>query len=141
MSALDFFEPVVAIINKVIPDKSAAAAATAQLQMLQAQGALSEEMAQLQSVTTAQSDINKIEAANSNLFVAGWRPFVGWILGAAFGAVYLVFPLLAWLAALFDRPTVFPTLDSGTLMTLLMGMLGMGAMRSWDKAKGTGNGH
>lgn len=133
--------PVLKIIDKVIPDKAAAQAAKDQLAAMAAQGQLTEEMAELASVTTAQSDINKIEAASGSTFVAGWRPYVGWILGTAFGAIYLVFPLLTWITALFGHPIPFPTLDSGTLMTLLMGMLGMGAMRSYDKAKGVGSGH
>lgn len=133
--------PILKIIDKVIPDKAAAQAAKDQLLLLNAQGELSQEMAELTSVTTAQSDINKVEAASTSTFVAGWRPWVGWILGTAFGAIYLVFPLLAWLAALFGHPVPFPTLDSGTLMTLLMGLLGMGTLRTVDKIKGAGSGH
>jgi hypothetical protein len=128
--------PLIAIVNKIIPDKAAAAAAISQLQQLQVQGALQEELAQLQAVTTSQSDVDKVEAANASVFVSGWRPFCGWVCGAALMLIYVVGPLFVWLTALFGHPTPFPALDSNQLMTLLFGMLGMGTLRTVDKVKG-----
>lgn len=128
--------PILKIIDKVIPDRAAAQAVKDQLSVLAAQGALNEEMAQLTAVTSAQSDINKIEAASPSTFVSGWRPFVGWVCASGFACVYIVFPLLTWLTTLFGKSTAFPTLDSGSLMTLLLGMLGMGGMRMAEKMKG-----
>ena len=128
--------PIIAIINKLIPDKAAAAAAVAQLQQLQLQGQLNDELAQLQAITVNQSDINKQEAANGSVFVAGWRPFCGWVCGAALGLIYVVGPLFVWLTALLGHPTPFPSLDTQTLMTLLFAMLGMGTLRTVDKIGG-----
>lgn len=128
--------PILKIIDKVIPDKAAAQAAKDQLTAMAAQGQLQEEMAELASVTSAQSDIDKTEAGSASIFVSGWRPFVGWVCGAGFAGIFVVFPLLTWVTALFGRAVAFPTLDSGTLMTLLLGLLGMGALRTVDKVKG-----
>jgi hypothetical protein len=128
--------PLIAIVNKIIPDKTAAAAAIAQLQQLQIQGQLQEELAQIQAMTVNQSDINKVEAASGSLFVAGGRPAVMWICAAALALIYVIGPIFTWLTALFGHPTPFPALDSNTLMTLLFGMLGMGTLRTVDKVKG-----
>ena len=132
MAWLDLLEPVVAIINKVIPDKTAAAAATAQLQTMALQGQLTEEMANLTAVTTAQSDINKVEAASTNWFVSGWRPAIGWVCGAAFAFQFLLRPLITWGMTIAGHPVVLPGLDD-TLTQLTYAMLGMGALRTVEK--------
>lgn len=129
-------DPLIAIINKVVPDKAAAAAAVAQLQLLQAQGALQEEFAQLTSVTSAQSDIDKIEAGSASLFVSGWRPAVGWVCAAGVACIFIVSPIFTWLSSLVGHPTPFPVLDTGSLTTLLFALLGMGTLRTVDKVKG-----
>lgn len=128
--------PIIAIVNKLIPDKAAAAQAVAQLQQLQLQGQLNDELAQLQALTVNQSDINKVEAANSSMFVAGWRPAVGWCCAAAVALIYIIGPFFVWITALLGHPTPFPALDITQLMTLLFGMLGMGTLRTVDKVKG-----
>lgn len=128
--------PIIAIINKIIPDRAAAAAAVSQLQQLQLQGQLNDELAQLQAVTVNQSDVDKVEAANGSTFVAGWRPAVGWVCAAALALIYIIGPFFVWLTALFGHPTSFPNLDIAQLMTLLFGMLGMGTLRTVDKVKG-----
>jgi hypothetical protein len=134
--------PVLGILGKLIPDKAAAAAAQAQLQLLVTQGALSEELAQLQAVTTAQSDINKVEAASSSLFVAGWRPYVGWICGTALGMDCIVRPLVNWTAALCGHPVDFPTLNDPILKSTLAGMLGLGfGLRTFEKSQGIAGNH
>lgn len=124
--------PIVSIINKVIPDKAAAAAAVATLNQMQLQGALQDELAQLQSVTTDQSSVDKVEAASASLFVAGWRPAIGWVCAAAFAFQFLVRPLLQWGSALYGHPIVLPGLDD-SLTQLTYGMLGMGALRTIEK--------
>ena len=132
--------PLIAIVNKVIPDKAAAAAATAQLQAMAQQGALNEEMAQLTSITTAQSDINKVEAASTSVFVAGWRPAIGWVCAAAFSFEFLIRPLIQWGCALAGHPVVLSRVDS-TLTQLTYALLGMGAMRTVEKFKGVAGNH
>jgi hypothetical protein len=126
----------VQIVDKVIPDPAQKAAAQFQILQLQQAGELAELKAQV-DLALSQQDVNKIEAASSSLFKSGWRPFVGWVCGIGLSVQFLVAPIGCWVAALAGHPTQFPPLDLGTLMTLLFGMLGLGAMRSYDKKSGT----
>lgn len=135
-------EPLTGIINKLIPDKAAAAAAIAKLQEMQAQGAIQEEVAQLTAVTSAQSDVDKVEAASTSLFIAGWRPFVGWICGVGLGMSTIIAPLFTWASALAGHPTPFPNLDNPLLQSTLAGMLGLGyGLRTYEKLKGAQGNH
>jgi hypothetical protein len=83
-----------------------------------------------------QLEVNKTEAASSSLFVAGWRPFVGWTCGAGVAWTFVLKPLADWALAIWAPHVVTPVLQSGELMSLLLGMLGMGAIRSYEKVKG-----
>ncbi len=85
----------------------------------------------------SQAEINKVEAGSSNLFVSGWRPAVGWICALGMGWTFVFQPFLDWGLAIWKPGVVTPALDSSQLMSLLFGLLGMGAMRSYDKLKGT----
>jgi Holin of 3TMs, for gene-transfer release len=130
-------KPISDIILKVVPDKAAAAAAIASLNQLQAQGALQEELLQLQAVTSAQSDVDKVEAASTSWFVAGWRPYVGWVCGTGLAISCIIAPLFTWLAALVGHPVVFPALNDPLLQSTLAGMLGLGHItRTVEKIKG-----
>lgn len=89
----------------------------------------------------AQIEVNKVEAASASLFVAGWRPFVGWSCGGAYAYTFIVQPFLIFILTAFHvRMDVsqLPILDMGELGVILFGMLGIGAMRSYDKGKGNG---
>jgi len=128
--------PIIAIINKVVPDKAAAAQAVATLNQLQLQGALQEEFAQLQAITVNQSDVDKQEAANPSVFVSGWRPAIGWVCGAALASQYIARPVLQWGFAIFHQPLpALPGIDD-TLWQLMFGMLGLGGLRTFEKVKG-----
>jgi Holin of 3TMs, for gene-transfer release len=128
--------PLIAIVNKVVPDEAAKAAAIAQLNLMLAEGKLDEELTQLQAVTTNQSAINQVEAASPNLFVSGWRPAVGWICALALALSLIIGPFFGWLTTLLGHSTPFPTLDSNLLMALLFPLLGLGAYRTAEKIKG-----
>jgi hypothetical protein len=85
-----------------------------------------------------QLEINKAEAANPRLFVSGWRPFIGWVGGVGLAWQFVLAPICAWALSLFSPGTPLPVLDgSGELMALVTALLGIGAMRSYDKTKGT----
>lgn len=129
--------PIIGIINKVVPDKAAAAQAVATLNQMQLQGQLQEEFAQLQAVTTAQSDVDKVEAGNASVFVAGPRPAIMWVCALALLFQYIVRPLVQMGFIIAGKPLTVPLpgLDD-TLWQLMFGMLGLGAMRSYDKVKG-----
>lgn len=83
-----------------------------------------------------QVDINKIEAAHTSLLVAGWRPFIGWICGIAFAYAAIFEPLMRFVSAvLFGYSGAFPAIDTMLTLQILFGILGLGAMRSFDKKK------
>jgi hypothetical protein len=83
----------------------------------------------------AQIEVNKVEAGSSSLFTSGWRP---WICGLALAYCSILEPLLRFIAnVLFGYAGSFPTIDTDITMQVLLGILGLGAMRSYDKAQGT----
>lgn len=135
MSILDFIPTVAKIIDKVIPDKAAAQAAQAALAQATLNGQLN-EMEDEFKVTLAQIDVNKTEAGNANWLVSGWRPFIGWVCGFGLAYQFLFRPLAIGLTTAASHPVDFPTLDMGTLMTLLGGLLGFGVMRTAEKIQG-----
>lgn len=95
------------------------------------------ELAKLDSQALQnQTDINKIEAASTNLFVSGWRPFVGWVCGFALAYAAILEPFLRFIASLCGFTGSFPVIDTTITMQVLLGMLGLGGMRSFEKAKG-----
>ena len=87
-----------------------------------------------------QMAINKTEATHKSIFVAGWRPFIGWSGGFAIAYNYIIQPFFLMLFMANGIAIDMPVLDIGTLMTLITGMLGFGALRSFDKKNGVGNG-
>lgn len=131
---IDLFQVGAKLIDKLIPDKAAAAEAQFKLAQLAQNGELAQLAADTQ-LAQGQVDINKIEAASTNIFVSGWRPAIGWICGLVFFSNYIGVPLLAWLSPLLDIPPP-PRLDIGEILPVLLGMLGLGAQRSYDKKNG-----
>ena len=105
------------ILEKAIPDKDL-------------REKLSHEIATMADrQMSAQIEVNKVEAAHKSLFVAGWRPAIGWICGLALLYSTIVSPILGiWF--------IVPEVDTSLLTTVLMGMLGLGAMRTFEKTKG-----
>jgi hypothetical protein len=83
----------------------------------------------------AQLEINAREAAHPSVWVAGWRPFFGWVGGAGFLYVVLLKPMLAWWAAIKGWPMP-PDVDSEILMIVVTGLLGIGGLRTFEKTKG-----
>ena len=111
------------LIDKLIPDPAAQDAARLELLKLQQSGEL--------AAMTAQTEINKAEASNPSVFVSGWRPAIGWVCALAMGYQYLARPLMvAFMPALS-----VPGLDDN-LWQLMMGMLGLGGLRTFEKTQG-----
>tara|TARA_R110002094_G_scaffold61424_1_gene71994 strand:- start:67 stop:447 length:381 start_codon:yes stop_codon:yes gene_type:complete len=79
-----------------------------------------------------QTKINEIEAGHRTLFVAGWRPFIGWICGVALAYNFVIRDLFIWITKTTDAP---PALQMEHLMTVLLGMLGLGGLRTFEKIK------
>jgi hypothetical protein len=119
------------LIDRFIPNASEAAKARVEMEK-----ALIEAIAQ-QNI--AQTEVNKIEAASSSLFVAGWRPFIGWVCGIAFAYHFIALPVLLFVAALSGEKIDAPLFDMDALFTVLMGMLGLGGLRTFEKFKGVAN--
>ena len=87
----------------------------------------------LSEQNTAQAEVNKVEAASTSLFVAGWRPAIGWVGALALFYQFIIYPLLCWI----PNVVIPPPPNSEALYPLILGMLGIGTMRSFDKLKGT----
>ena len=85
----------------------------------------------------AQIDVNKMEAQSASLFVSGWRPFVGWVCGFALFYVAILDPVARFVAqVIFEYTGGFPVIDTTITMQVLFGLLGLGGMRTYEKAKG-----
>ena len=86
-------------------------------------------------INKAQLEVNKVEAGHTSMFVAGWRPFTGWVCSFALLYHFILQPLLTFLLYTFGNEITLPTFDMTTLTTVLLGMLGLGGMRSFEKVK------
>ncbi|MEQ8694085.1 MAG: 3TM-type holin [Gammaproteobacteria bacterium] len=86
----------------------------------------------------AQIELNKIEAGHRSIFVAGWRPFIGWVCGFALLWHFILFDMLTWVSVnFFPHVTALPELTgTETLVTVLLSLLGLGAMRTVEKFGG-----
>jgi hypothetical protein len=120
------------LIDKLIPDPQAKATAILKLKELEQAGELAQLNADLQ-VIQGQVEVNKIEAASPNIFIAGWRPFVGWVLGCGLAVMLVLGPLMAWGSALAGRPIKQPEMPTEVIMCLSTSLLGLAGMRSWEK--------
>lgn len=87
-------------------------------------------------LAAGQLAINQAEAANNNLFVSGWRPFIGWVCGAAFAYHFVLQPFIAFILSNAGLDVKLPVFDMSTLYTVLMGMLGLSGLRTTEKVKG-----
>lgn len=86
-------------------------------------------------INKAQLEVNKVEAGHTSIFVAGWRPFTGWVCAFALMYHFILQPLLTFVLYARGVEIVLPVFDMGTLTTILLGMLGLGGMRSFEKVK------
>ncbi len=116
------------LLDKFIPDEGEAAKARAELeqQLLQAET----------EARQGQLEINKAEATHNSIFVAGWRPFIGWVCGLGIAWVFLVQPVTIWAGAAFGFGVNIPMIPSEGLFELVFAMLGMGGLRTFEKMKG-----
>ena len=121
--------PVTSLLDKFIEDKD-------QKNKLAHEIATMAEK-QAHEANLIQAETNKEEATHRSVWVAGWRPFIGWVCGVALAWHFVLSPVIIFLAAWFNvvLPTL-PVFDMGSLMTVLMGMLGLGGLRTFEKTKG-----
>lgn len=130
----DLIDGVTDIISEVIPDADKKMEIKLELEKLrdQANARVHEEM--LGQIAT-----NKTEASHRSIFVAGWRPFIGWTSGVGVAWTFIVSPLAEWVSRLFGWAGTMPVIDASQLMTLVLAMLGVAGLRSYDKQAGTSN--
>ena len=119
--------PVTGLLDKFIEDKDKKNAIAFELSTMAEKHA--------QELAKAQIEVNKTEAAHRSLFVSGWIPAVGWTCCLGLASNYLLIPMANFALALADSTIEIPVLDMATMMPVLMGMLGLGAMRTVEKTK------
>ena len=119
--------PVTGLLDKFIEDKDQKAMLAHKI------ATMSEE--HHQDLMKAQIEVNKVEASNSNLFVSGWRPFIGWTCGLGMFGNFITIPFANFVLALLEINIVIPLVPLETMMPVLMGMLCLGAMRSYEKTR------
>lgn len=124
--------PVTGLLDKFIEDKDQKAALAHEI------ATMAEK--QMHEQTMGQLEVNKAEAAHRSIFVAGWRPMVGWVCAAALAYHFILYPLIVFILVSFQitslHPSDLPSFDMDSLMTVLLGMLGLGGLRTYEKAKG-----
>ena len=122
-------DPVSNILDKVVEDKDQKARLAHEIATMAERHA--------QELARGQIEINKEEAKSRNIFIAGWRPFVGWTCGLALFWHFLGLPVTLFITGWFNlQHPPLPEFDMQSLMTVLLGMLGLGGMRTFEKFKG-----
>jgi hypothetical protein len=121
--------PVTGLLDKFIEDKDQKNALAHEI------ATMSEKHAQ--ELAMAQIEVNKAEAASGSIFKGGWRPFIGWVCGFAFAYHFILQPILLFGAAAagISLPPL-PEFDMSQMMPVLLGMLGLGGLRTFEKHKG-----
>jgi hypothetical protein len=121
--------PVTGLLDKFIEDKDQKAALAHEI------ATMSERHAQ--ELALSQIEVNKAEAASGSIFKGGWRPAIGWVCASAFAYHFVLQPVIVFivLTAGVELPPL-PEFDMASLMTVMMGMLGLGGLRTYEKQKG-----
>ena len=116
------------IVDKFIPDKDAAAKAKAEMEMKLVEAANAANMAQIQT--------NQTEAQHRSVFVAGWRPAIGWLCAIGLGWQFVGNEMVKWVIAVNHLDVVPPVINTEGLLELTFAMLGMAGLRTFEKMKG-----
>ncbi len=128
----EVLSPVTDLISEVVVDKDKKKEIELKLQEL-----VDNADQRYHDELIAQTEINKVEAAHASIFVAGWRPFIGWTSGVGIAYTFVAAPFIEFVARANGYVGEMPMPDMGQLMTLVLAMLGVGTMRSYDKIHGT----
>ena len=125
MSVIEkLIDPVSTILDKFVVDKDLKQKLEHELKT------------ELHKANMAQIEVNKIEAGHRSIFVAGWRPFLGWCLSFAMAYHFILQPIAIFSISVAGLSYDLPQFDMSSLMTVLLGMLGLGGMRTYEKSKG-----
>ena len=116
------------LIDRLIPDRAAAERAKAEMEAALVKAGNEAAMAQV--------EVNKIEAGHATVFVAGWRPAIGWVCAAALAWAFIVAPVATWGMAVFGVRETLPAIGTDNLFELVLAMLGLGGLRTFEKMRG-----
>ena len=116
------------VLDRVIPDKNGAEKAKQEIE--------AELIKNATQLNLAQAETNKIEASHRSVWVAGWRPCLGWVAALGFAWVFLLQPIAQWLTALTGNPIPLPDFQTEALLELTFAMLGLAGLRTYEKQKG-----
>ncbi|MCE2761894.1 MAG: holin family protein [Acetobacteraceae bacterium] len=116
------------LVDRLIPDKAAAERAKADMEAALVRAA--------NEAALAQVEVNKIEAGHSSVFVAGWRPAIGWVCAAALAWAFIVAPVATWAMAALGVKETLPAIGTDNLFELVLAMLGLGGLRTFEKMRG-----
>ena len=116
------------LVDRLIPDKAAADRAKTDMEAALVKAA--------NEAALAQVEVNKIEAGHSSVFVAGWRPAIGWVCAAALAWAFIVAPVATWGMAVFGVRETLPAIGTDNLFELVLAMLGLGGLRTFEKMRG-----
>ena len=119
--------PVTGLLERVIPDKTEANRLAHEITTLAEK--------QAHEVAKSQIEVNKVEASHQNLFVAGWRPATGWCCVFAMMGNFIVIPFTNFVMELIEKDIVVPLIPLDTMKPVLLGMLGLGGLRTYEKTK------
>ncbi len=116
------------LIDRLIPDRAAAERAKAEMEQQLVTAANAAAMAQV--------EVNKVEAAHSNVFVAGWRPSIGWVCAAGLAWAFVLAPIASWALVVLGIRAELPAIQFDHLFELVLAMLGIGGLRTFEKLRG-----
>lgn len=133
MIAIPIIDGILKVVDKLIPDPQAKAAAQLEVLKMSQAGEFKQLEVDMQ-VALGQLKVNEAEANSASVFKGSWRPATGWVCLAGLAYTVIAQPLLAWVSTIKGVP-VPPSLDTNELMFLLTGMLGLSGMRSFEKTK------
>lgn len=120
--------PVSGLLGKFVEDKDQRNALAHEI------ATMTEKYAQENAL--AQMAVNKAEAASSSIFVSGWRPATGWVCVLGMAGNFIVTPFANFVLALLEVEVVIPLVPLDTMMPVLLGLLGLGGLRTLEKTKG-----
>jgi hypothetical protein len=119
--------PISNLLDKVVPDADERYRLANEISTLATR--------QAHEIAKAQIEVNKAESQSGSIFIGGWRPATGWVCVLGFGINFLVIPLTNLYLSVTANPLLVPTLDVSQMMPVLLGMLGLGGMRTVEKTK------
>lgn len=122
------------MFDRIFPDQKVAGEAKLEVMRMAQAGELAQLDAELK-LATGQIEVNKVEASSESLFVSGWRPAVGWTCGAALAFKFIGGPSAVVVMAMLGHPITLPEFDFSEMSTILIGMLGLGGLRTIEKIK------